>query len=299
MKRLRHPIRAITEPFGKAGLTVAILALVLATTGAAFAVTGLNTKQKKEVEKIAKKFQGTGPAGPQGAAGANGKDGANGANGKDGTNGTNGKNVVVAGNASAGECPSGGKLYEIEGSGVKNKVCNGAQGAEGEPWTAGGTLPSNATETGAWSNAAYIPPESQLPLPTAISFPIPLAAPLAYSENSSASKVHLINANGQEVEETGGVPTGFGSSPFCHGSVASPQADPGQMCVYVGFVSIGALPSGVLFNSVIHKPGSGGAGSEIAGTGTVGALVVFFLKNASTTTPEVVEVNGTWAVTAP
>ncbi len=32
IKRLRNP-----EPFGKAGLTVAICALVLATTGAAFA----------------------------------------------------------------------------------------------------------------------------------------------------------------------------------------------------------------------------------------------------------------------
>jgi hypothetical protein len=35
MKRLRHPIHSITEPFGKAGLTVAICALVLGLIGGA------------------------------------------------------------------------------------------------------------------------------------------------------------------------------------------------------------------------------------------------------------------------
>ena len=65
MKRLRHPIRAIREPFGTAGLIVACVALVLALTGAAFAAAGLTGKQKKEVEKIAKKY-----AGKPGAAGA-------------------------------------------------------------------------------------------------------------------------------------------------------------------------------------------------------------------------------------
>jgi hypothetical protein len=97
-KRLRHPIRSITEPFGTAGLIIAILALVLATTGAAFAAVGLNSKQKKEVTKIAKKYAGkpgaTGPAGTAGTNGTNGKDGANGAPGSPGAPGANGNTVL-------------------------------------------------------------------------------------------------------------------------------------------------------------------------------------------------------------
>lgn len=98
MNRLRHPVRAIREPFGTAGLIVACVALIAALTGAAYAAGGLNAKQKKEVKKIAKQFAGkpgapgaTGPAGPAGAKGDTGAAGANGTNGKDGINGTNGK----------------------------------------------------------------------------------------------------------------------------------------------------------------------------------------------------------------
>src|SRR3977135_3938804 len=87
-KRFSHRLK---EPFGKAGLTVAICALVLAMVGGAYAAGALSGKQKKEVEKIAKKFAGkpgaAGLAGPVGANGTNGtagKEGAPGAPGKDG-----------------------------------------------------------------------------------------------------------------------------------------------------------------------------------------------------------------------
>jgi hypothetical protein len=84
---LRHPGRALREPFGKAGLIVACCALVLACTGAAFAAGRLTGPQKKEVGKIAAKVakkdagkQGpagkTGPAGPAGPAGAAGPAGS-------------------------------------------------------------------------------------------------------------------------------------------------------------------------------------------------------------------------------
>jgi hypothetical protein len=120
MKRLKHPLRAIREPFGKAGLTVAILALVFAMVGGAYAASGgLTGKQKKEVEKIAKKYAGkTGPAGSQGPAGPAGAKGDTGTNGKDGTNGTNGK--------------------------------EGPEGKQGKDGTTGftETLPSGETETG-------------------------------------------------------------------------------------------------------------------------------------------------------
>lgn len=80
--------RRLKEPFGKAGLTVAILALVLAMVGGAWAAAGLSGKQKTEVTKIAKKYAGApGPAGPAGAQGA---PGVNGSNGKDGAPGSAG-----------------------------------------------------------------------------------------------------------------------------------------------------------------------------------------------------------------
>jgi hypothetical protein len=86
MKRLTYPIRAIREPFGAAGLVVAIVALVAALGGGAYAASGgLNGKQKKEVAKIAKRFAGkpgargaTGPAGAKGATGAPGAPGQTG-----------------------------------------------------------------------------------------------------------------------------------------------------------------------------------------------------------------------------
>jgi hypothetical protein len=141
MQRLKHPVRAIREPFGKAGLTVAVLALVMAMVGGAYAASGaLTGKQKKEVEKIAKKF-----AGKPGAPGAAGTNGTNGTNGKDGTNGTKGD--------------------------------PGAKGEKGDTGPAGPlleTLPSGKSVTGMWS---YINAASEEEVVT-ISYPVRLAAPV-------------------------------------------------------------------------------------------------------------------------
>jgi hypothetical protein len=87
-RKLRHPIRSIREPFGKAGLIVGVIALVFAMLGGAYAAGGLSKSQEKRVEKIAKKYGAkTGPAGSQGSAGPAGAKGDTGTNGKDGTNG--------------------------------------------------------------------------------------------------------------------------------------------------------------------------------------------------------------------
>lgn len=85
---------------GTAGLIVAILALVAALGGTAFAMAGLNSKQKREVTRIAKQDAGKpgptgatgaqGPVGPQGSAGTNGKDGVTGPTGPSGVTGTTG-----------------------------------------------------------------------------------------------------------------------------------------------------------------------------------------------------------------
>jgi hypothetical protein len=135
---------------GTAGLVVAIVALIAALGGAAYAASDnhLSGGEKKEVKKIAKKYAGkpgpTGPTGPQGPAGANGKNGVNGATGPTGPEGEQGP--------------------------------TGPAGPEGSPWTAGGVLPSGKTLKGHWAYAENL--ESGFRIEYApISFGIPLATP--------------------------------------------------------------------------------------------------------------------------
>ncbi|HSS42729.1 MAG TPA: hypothetical protein VLK37_09320 [Solirubrobacterales bacterium] len=239
MKRLRHPIRAIREPFGTAGLVIACIALIAALGGTAFAAKGaLTGKQKKEVEKIAKKYAGK-PGAP-GAAGANGKDGSNGTNGKDGVAGSPGSpgapgksvkvTAVAAGEEGAlEECnEQGGSEVEVEGSGGPEvEICNGKKGdpgPEGQPWTPNSILPAGASETGTWyfqadSGTAYAP----------ISFPIELPGKLKWAgPDSSENKVHFeAESNFGDFDEAGGETLG------CTGSFQLPVAPPGHLCVYV------------------------------------------------------------------
>jgi hypothetical protein len=155
MKRLRHPIRAIREPFGKAGLIVACLALVAAMGGTALAAAKLNGTQTKEVEKIAKKYAGkpgkNGPTGPAGPVGPTGPTGATGA---------------------------------IGAAGIGTTGPQGPQGPKGDPGETGftATLPPGETETGVWSvgNATG---EGSLFAP--ISFTIPLSASPAVHYNEA------------------------------------------------------------------------------------------------------------------
>ncbi len=109
---------------GSAGLMIAILALVIALAGTAFAAAKLSSIQKKEVVKIAKKYAGKpgkegaqGPAGPQGGQGPKGADGAPGQNGKNGEPGQDGED------GEAGVCST------------TNPTCK---------------MPSKATVTGVW-----------------------------------------------------------------------------------------------------------------------------------------------------
>lgn len=250
MKRLRHPIRAIEEPFGKAGLVVAVIALVAALGGTALAAKGaLTGKQKKEVEKIAKKFAGQpgangapGAQGPAGPAGANGKDGANGekgatgAAGTPGTPGTNGKSVKLVNSAPPG-CAEGGFTYEVEGSGVENEVCNGETGEGGG---GGGEfpnfLPEGKTETGTWSLLVGESKEKEEEVEpevfvgtgerqehedalAPISFNIPLE--------------HQPVVGGVNIIKPGETTT------HCQGSAVNPSADPGYLCIYAR-VAIGS-----------------------------------------------------------
>jgi len=226
MNRLRHPVRAVREPFGTSGLIVACVALIAALAGGAYAASGgLTAKQKKEVKKIAKQFAGkpgatgaTGPAGATGAKGDAGAAGTAGANGTDGTNGTNGTNgVSPIGTAFSGEqngCKEGGVKFVGANVAV---ACNGAKGEPGETGFTD-TLPPGKTETGTWA-LGPLAETTVVPL----SFPIPLA--------EAPESLHFVNLEGKEQTAEGETP---GTPVNCLGSAETPIAAPGHVCVYEG-----------------------------------------------------------------
>jgi hypothetical protein len=283
MKRLRRPIRAIGEPFGKAGLTVAILALVLAMGGAAFAASAaLSGKQRKEVQKIAKGYAGrpgvTGPAGPAGPAGKNGARGAEGLPGADGVG-------VTTAAASGAECPSGG--VKVSSAGANAKVCDGTTGFTE-------TLPSGKTETGAFDISFQVP--SQLTeeeeeneveeegtlvqsFASPLSFAIPLAEPLA------AEGVHFLSTEEQE-EGTGPA--------SCPGTAEIPLAQAGNLCLYQGATRIGAAEE-ESFSVVKILPPTAGISGSPQGAGTTGAdpFVAYHGGRG------LAYMQGAWALTAP
>lgn len=266
MKRLRHPIRAIREPFGTAGLILASIALIAALTGGAYAASkGLTPQQKKEVKKIAKSFQGTGPQGAAGAAGPAGPQGAkgdNGAPGSNGTNGTNGVNVTSEefSGTKDGKCAGRGGSKFVAASG-STYACNGEKG---EPWTAGGTLPSEATETGSWAFTNFVsPPEEFGTAFVPISFTIPLEAELGEDDVHEAP------------------------DPACPGTAANPTAEPGNLCIYQSLKEEEG-DKNTLFPLVIHKAASA---SYDVGASTAGAFLRVEYEGQVATA-------GTWAVTA-
>ncbi len=281
MKRLRHPIRAIREPFGTAGLIVACIALIAALGGSAFAAAKLTGKQKKEVAKIAKKFAGKpgapGATGPQGPAGSNGKDGAQGQRGETGATGAAGPAGSQGPAGAAGKSPeivlsgaglcggNGGVVYEVEGSGDEAEICNGKDGKDGEPWTAGGVLPPGATETGYWSFSA--PPAKvkvdvegatqEITMLGPRGIIVPISFPIKLPFELKAAHVHYGGAlSGEEGEP-------FSATGVCPGESAfKPEAEPGELCVYQGSVPLSTFEG-------IHKTGAG------VGATAVGAIIQF------------------------
>jgi hypothetical protein len=262
------------ERLGTAGLIVSVIALVLALAGGAYAAkSGLTGKQKKEVKSIATKVaKGLVGTGQQGPAGAKGDPGAAGASGRDGTNGTPGipgapgKSVVLTPVApGAEECGKrGGVLLEEEGNPTPPaEICTGE---EGSPWTAGGTLPPGATETGTYF-AKFDEAQGIAP----ISFPILLSPPPPPTANIH----YATEANFIDFDGPGGSHLG------CNGTSPAPAAPPGHICIY----------KSVLLNATfeaVHTLNNGSSGSNRAG-----ALVVFNLGPE----PEPGLVSGSFAVT--
>jgi hypothetical protein len=233
------------------GTVIATLALVFAMTGGAYAAKRyLITSTKQISPKVLKALKG-----------ANGKSGANGAQGPAGAAGATGP-------GGAQGPAGGGGPQGPQGPAGKNGE-NGKAGKEGSPWTAGGTLPSGSTETGLW---ALSPVEAGLANVAVASFSIPLAAPL------TGSHVHLINAAGEELH-FGGSPT---AQTACPGSLAKPEAESGDLCVYVA----------ALNNLEAGSEGINDLATGANGAGTTGATMI-----AVRITAGEVSASGTWAVT--
>jgi hypothetical protein len=200
--------------FGIPGV-ISVIALVFAMFGGAYAAS--NSASGGKATASAKAKQGprgktgktgpAGPTGPQGAAGAQGPKGDAGASGAPGQDGTSVANTVEPKGVN---CKEGGT--KLAGSST-TYACNGEKGKEGSPWTAGGKLPSGATETGVWGTGENTPEGLKY-------FPISYTLPL--QESLDAGHAHLLKS-----AET---------SADCPGVDAAgvPQASPGQLCVYVG-----------------------------------------------------------------
>jgi hypothetical protein len=278
----------LREPLGTAGLVVAIIALVFALGGGAWAITAsVSGKHHKQPLKAKRHARGTrgpqgpaGPEGPEGPAGVNGKNGTNGKAGANGTNGTPGKSVV-SGEEPAGEnCEQGGYWFEIQGTGIKQYICKGGGGSGGGGGGSGGTtLAPGDTETGLWS--FLVPPGGwEGEAGTEVAW-VTMSFPLRTSFNSgNGYKFRWIGQEfwlepGEEWDRTD-----------CPGSTREPAAEPGFLCVYAEAVS----------NQTSKKrepcilPGVGGLNADVGS----GAVMGFCAVDPA----EATHGYGSWAVTA-
>jgi hypothetical protein len=285
---------------------IAIIALVFAATGGAFAASGgggnapakasASTARYTAVVAAKKKAKPTGkpgprgPAGPKGATGATGPagpagpTGPAGGTGPQGTPGSNGSNGE---NGKEGVSPSGtefkaptnkGPCTEKQG-GVEFKGANttsACNGKEGSPWTAGGTLPKNSTEKGEWSLSEIVP-EPNL-LATTISFTIPLAGTL------EETHTHFISEHEGEGEAH---PAAAITSGECKGTYVNPVAASGQLCVFVAFWENAEPPAALQL-----APDISGLNNQPVGAERTGAQLTIVVPAAGR-----VYASGSWAVT--
>jgi hypothetical protein len=272
--------------FGIPGV-ISVIALVFAMFGGAYAASSNGGGKATASAKGRPGPRGprgkTGPVGAAGAAGLagakgdTGAAGANGTNGAPGTNGVDGKTVLngvatpTVGTGEVGDFYIKTATDEIFGpkaaSGVNGGWGNGTElkgeeGKEGSPWTAGGTLPSEATETGAWWFAG----NGNGVEASAISFPIPLSV-----ADAASTTVHFWR------EEVGK------EDPECPGTPDAPAAEPGAFCVYIAKEATNSVE-----NPKVFKPDFGNEG-----IGTSGALLSF--ESLPTSAYE----GGSFAITAP
>ena len=283
-------IPRIREQLGPAGFVIAIVALVAALGGGAYAASGGSSDGKATASADGKatasakgkpgprgktgktgKTGPAGPAGPAGLAGAagpagpKGDPGAKGDSGTPGSPGAPGKGVVLTEITTAGlegECVGvGGTRVEVEGTPASKKyVCNGKDGASGD-----GTLQPGETETGTWwfqGNGA----ESQ-------GAPISFTTPLSVADAALIKEAHFSTEEAAAFEAE------------CPGDINNPGAEPGALCFFISDEGE-ALPVGVFqpnYENTIEENGLGTSG-----------VILFFTTQAPSKFA-----SGSFAVTAP
>jgi hypothetical protein len=221
------------------GITVAVIAMLLALTGAAFgASSALTGKQKKEVKALIKKEAKPGPLGAPGAPGAKGDPGAPGPKGDPGAPGASVRVTSVAEGDPEFCAELGGVVVEKEGNPSATEVCNGESGStggagpegpEGKPWTADETLPAEGQVMGTWIASGTGAVEAPL------SFPIHLGG------NVKGGKVWFGTGEEEPIEVEPGKtePTEFKKhclkDPTSTGSMLRPEVAPGftrTLCIF-------------------------------------------------------------------
>lgn len=233
-------ISRIHHQLGTAGFVIAIVALIAALGGGAYAAAGgFSAKQKKEIRAIAKGVVRVGPQGPGGVPGSRGPQGPTGSPGSQGSTGAagnqgapgekgergfRGESVFVSPLAPAngtGHCEKGGgaKFSNETGDAF---ACNGEVGGGGEEGYPE-TLPSGRTEIGLWESQG----ENGIVVGTltvaTISFALPLAA--------APTETVLIEPNSTTEQKA-----------KCPGSTEDPEAAAaGVLCVYDGEVSLAEI----------------------------------------------------------
>ena len=294
---------------------IALIALVFAVTGGAFAATGgsrggggsapakasASTGRTASFTAVAakKKKKATstrGPAGPKGATGPAGPAGPTGPAGAAGAKGETG----AAGSGSQGPQGITGATGATGPAGA-----TGATGPEGVCSTANCVLPAETTEKGAWSVVGNKEDERYF---TAISFAIPIAekdkqctSPLAafgtYEAAFCGPEVHYVNGTGSEesVFNTSTFTYEAKATSACPGTAAEPAAEPGNLCIFQG--------AGIQNAEQI----SAGLAEAVIAPANLGITDVAFTPGASLSGATVelqsheehpVQATGTWAVTA-
>ena len=166
----------------------------------------------------------TGPGGPQGAAGNTGATGNNGENGKEGAAGAAGTSVKTTTIATKGsECEGNGGVKLTPGG----AVCNGKEGTFG-----GQALPAGKSLTGVWAGSGYAGHAFSFTEPEEIGIvKVAVSLPLPVSPGIVASNARYIGVGeGENEEEAKWAPAIKEGK--CKGDAETPVAAEGYLCVF-------------------------------------------------------------------
>jgi hypothetical protein len=233
-------------------------------TGGAYAAGKYVITSTKQISpSVLKSLKGaSGKAGAQGASGPAGQAGGVGATGPQGAAGAAGAK------GPQGEPGEAGKP--------------GEKGATGSPWTAGGTLPSGATEVGVWSQRFENTLEATGNVDISFQIPLPLALAQGHAHYVTLEEANKENGKQAPAE--------------CAGTASAPKASKGTLCLYEGFSKVAAIEPTPTINIIGIVAPTNLEGASRFETGTSGAIALVRYEEGPTEGAAYIQ--GSWAVTA-